>query len=324
MALPRSAALIWRAVSGAEIVHSGVIGWPLPLGWLGIVFGKLQGKFVVAMVESAPWRLAPGTRHSLKRRVRELVFERINRGLLAMCDLAFFTQEDYRTTLMRAAPGKGHVINASWIDEGALLPEDEVRRDWTAKALPVTRLRILFAGRLVEEKGVRVLLDCVTMLRAKGAEVDVDVLGDGPLRADCDAAAVRSNGGTRLNVLGTLRYGSDLFALLRTYHALIVPSLTDEQPRIVYDAYACGIPVLVSDTAGLRSCVTHEHTGYLHPVGDAQALADRVEWLSGNRTTLVKMGLAARQVASHSTHRAMHARRAMILEDALRGRGGRQ
>ena len=45
----------------ADIVHSCVAGWPIPMGWLVTPIALIQGNFYVLAVESAPWRLAPGT-----------------------------------------------------------------------------------------------------------------------------------------------------------------------------------------------------------------------------------------------------------------------
>jgi glycosyltransferase involved in cell wall biosynthesis len=316
--LPRAAFGIWKAIAQTEIVHSGVIGWPLPLGLLGIVFGRLQRKFVVTMVESTPWRLARGGAYSVKYRARACVFEFVNRRLLGWAHVAFFTNEDYLATLLPTrARHRGHVIHASWIDEEIIREPSAARESWGRKTAAGRPLKLLFAGRLVDEKGVGTLLEAARIADARKIEVEIDILGDGPLRAKCDRAAARQGANTRIRVLGTMHYRAEFFDLLSKYHAVVVPSLSDEQPRIVYDAYACGVPVLASDTAGLRSCVVHGQTGFLDEAGSAAMLAERIAGLSHAPRLLMPLGLAARDVAEQFTHRSMHARRAKILYEFL-------
>ena len=43
----------------ADIVHTGVAGWPIPLGWVVTPIAKIQRKFYLIICESAFWRLSP-------------------------------------------------------------------------------------------------------------------------------------------------------------------------------------------------------------------------------------------------------------------------
>ena len=55
--LPSTTLRLWRAVGAAGIVHSGVAGWPFPLGWVANAIALLRRKRLFLVVESAPWRL---------------------------------------------------------------------------------------------------------------------------------------------------------------------------------------------------------------------------------------------------------------------------
>ena len=50
-------------------------------------------------------------------------------------------------------------------------------------------LRLLFAGRLTEEKGVRVLLEALRLVNNEGLNVELDILGAGELRDECQRVA---------------------------------------------------------------------------------------------------------------------------------------
>ena len=59
--LPRHVLQYWRAIGPARIVHVGFGGWPIIQAWLAVPLAKLRGKFVLANVESSPWRASvPG------------------------------------------------------------------------------------------------------------------------------------------------------------------------------------------------------------------------------------------------------------------------
>ena len=160
-----------------------------------------------------------------------------------------------------------------------------------------------------------VLLRAAGLLAARNMTVTVDILGVGPLADLCREASRAFTGPTVLNMLGTVAYGSPLFELVWGYHAVILPSLSDEQPRIVYDAYSQAVPVLGSATAGLRDCVMDRETGSLVAPNDPVALADLIESAAARSSELESMGLAALRIARRRTHRNMHRdRQALLLE----------
>jgi len=118
-------------------------------------------------------------------------------------------------------------------------------------------------------------------------------------------------------LLGTVPYGAPLFALIREYDVVVVPTLSDEQPRIVFDAYSQAVPVLVSDTPGLRSCVREGETGLFATANDAAALATLLQYASQHRSQLKQLGLQSRKYAQEMTHQEMHRQRVILLKDML-------
>jgi glycosyltransferase involved in cell wall biosynthesis len=116
-------------------------------------------------------------------------------------------------------------------------------------------------------------------------------------------------------VLDPVPYGASFFELLRAYHVLLLPSLTEEQPRVLFDAYSQAVPVIASDTGGHRPYVQPDCTGWLVPAGDATALAAAIERACGSASELRTMGLAALEAVAGSTHRAMHRWRSRLIRD---------
>lgn len=316
LSAPRTLLRLWKAVGEADVVHTVVAGWPYPLGWPASLFARLRGKFLIVGVESAPWRNGPETVQGLKSRLRGALYERLARWVVRSADLPMFTQEAYRETLLE--PGRpGFVSHASWIDDAMILSDEEAGREWESKPTPPVRL--VFAGRVVEAKGVLVLLEAARLLADRGAPVELDIMGEGDALARCRDLAASLGGPTRLGVIPPRPYGPSFFEVLRTYHGVVVPSLQDEQPRVIYDAYSQALPVLASATDGNRSCVQEGRTGLIVPTGDPAAMAGAILRLLDEPGLARGMGMAALHLARQRTHLAMHLQRAQVLDDLLNG-----
>lgn len=318
-----TARLLWQAVGEATLVHHSIGDWwPLSMNYLAALFAAWRGKVSVVVVESSGWRLMPGQPAGLGARLKAWLAETWGRWHVNRASLAVFTQAQYLRSLRTRRQDNGHVIHASWIDEDHLLSETDIRIDWSHKGLGLqTPLRVLFAGRLTSAKGVDVLLDAFRATHLGGAGLALDIIGSGERLPLCQATSRLAHEGGQLRVLDSVPYGPAFFSLLRRYHAVVVPSLSDEQPRIVYDAYAQGVPVLVSDTPGLLDCVQDGITGRTFARGDAAALAGLFVWAHTHRDALQRMGETGWQRARGLTHHQMHARRHRLLLDTLTRRG---
>jgi glycosyltransferase involved in cell wall biosynthesis len=314
MLLPTTALLLWKAIGHADIVHSTVAGWPIPLGWLVTPIVKLQKKAYVLIVESAFWRLQPGIPATIQERIRAYISEILNRWCVNNADLSIFTQEEYRKSLLTKRKDRGHVINASWIDAENIISQDDAIKIWRKKLSPSTQeLKILFAGRLVASKGVLILLEAMKLLDKENIPIKLDILGQGELFDECEKASKEMKNSVEIRMRGTVPYIPTFFQLLQEYHAVVAPSISDEQPRIVYDAYSQAVPLLASDTDGLRDCIQHGKTGMLIRFNDPIALADLLKWSLQNMNQLESMGMTTLNVAHSLTHQKMHQKRWSLL-----------
>ncbi|HEY8923816.1 MAG TPA: glycosyltransferase [Polyangia bacterium] len=319
LSAPKLVAALWRGIAAADVVHTGPGDWnPLSLGTLSSAIAQLQRKFRLVLVESSWWRLLPGQRAGLAERLGAAASEMVSQLCVSTADLAVFTQAEYQDTLLFHRE-RGHVLNASWVDEEDILSEAAAAEVWSRKANP-ERVRFLFAGRLARSKGVLDLLAAVRSLEGAGVEVAVDIMGDGELRAAC-LSAESTGPGVVVRVLDPVEYGPPFLEALRGYHALLVPNLGDEQPRIVFDAYSQAVPVLASATPGLKECVEEDVTGRFFPPGSPAELAHMIGWAAREVPTLMKLGMNGRRRAETVTHRQMHSRRHVIIDQALRASG---
>lgn len=139
-------------------------------------------------------------------------------------------------------------------------------------------LRIGFAGRLVEEKGVRVLLAACARLRG---EWRLQLVGDGPLREAVRAEAVALGLGERVELLGS-QPSAAMPGLLRSWDVLALPSLTrpnwkEQFGRALVEAMACGLAVAGSNSGEIPNVIGE--AGLVVPEGDAEALAAALQRL---------------------------------------------
>ncbi len=302
---PRIAAKLWPAIAAARIVHTGVAGWPYPLGWIAIPIAHFRRRFTVLVVESAFWRIPPGARAAPFARLRARMHEAVNRALTRYCDLTFFTTQSYLDGLHMGPQETAHVLPAVWVDEDQLITRDRLAGLASEKGSA-----ILFAGRLTDAKGVRILLEAIRRSR-----VPVDIIGEGDLREVVLRA--QDEMPSLVKLLEPVDYGTAFSALLDHYAALVVPTISDEQPRIIFDAFARGLPVLASATSGNRQIVEQERTGLLFEPNDADALAAALTSAAAEPERLRAMGEAALQGMANRTHGAMHALRAKVIATQL-------
>ena len=115
---------------------------------------------------------------------------------------------------------------------------------------------ILYFGRLIEEKGVKVLLDAARLC----PEVPVVIVGDGPDRSMVEAAAAEI---PNVRFAGPA-WGESLRRYLRTARAVVVPSLWHENfPYVILQAFAAGLPVIGARRGGISELVDAGQHGWL-------------------------------------------------------------
>jgi len=148
----------------------------------------------------------------------------------------------------------------------------------------------LFVGRLMENKGPRVLLNAWKHLHKR---YPLHIVGDGPDRTILDAEARESNL-PEVSFLGRVSREA-VIQEIKGARFVIVPSVLYEGfPMCIVESFACGTPVLCSRLGGLAEIVDHQVTGLHFEPGDAKDLARSVEWAWAHPVELEQMGHAAR------------------------------
>ncbi len=188
-----------------------------------------------------------------------------------------------------------HIVQGGWPKERVHYLPNFVAE---ARAPPVARASLatpedaplaLALGRLHPNKGFDVLLEAV----AKLPRLHLWLAGEGDERAPLEARARALGIETRVRFLG---WRDDVPALLAACDVLALASRHEPLGNVVLEAWAAGVPVVATASAGPAALVRDGETGLLVPVEDADALAAalrRVAEDRGLRSALAAAGHAA-------------------------------
>jgi alpha-maltose-1-phosphate synthase len=138
--------------------------------------------------------------------------------------------------------------------------------------------RILFAGQVCLRKGIKTLLDALTI--ASQGEWRVDFYGARLGEAEGDIAAYR--GRSPLHFHGPVPQG-ELAEAMRRSSVLVLPSLEEGFGLVVPQALNCGLACIVSDRVGGKDLIQYRENGSIVPVQNPEALASELRWWAEHR-----------------------------------------
>jgi glycogen(starch) synthase len=156
---------------------------------------------------------------------------------------------------------------------------------------------VVYAGRLVYEKGVQDLLAAVPKLRRRFPGLRVVVAGDGKYRPELEAEAKRRRLGRSVEFAGFVS-GGELPGLYAAADCVVVPSRYEPFGLVALEAAAAGGPLAVSATGGLAEFVVPGETGVTFPPGDPAALADAVSSVLTDEVLARRLARQARRLVS--------------------------
>ncbi|MBY0527655.1 MAG: glycosyltransferase [Gemmataceae bacterium] len=235
--------------------------WAYPDGWAAIELGRRAGLPVVIKVHGSDVMLLSSFPGRRRRTVEAL---RAADGVVTVSrDLA------ERVINLGADPGRVRVVYGG-VDSSRFHPGS--RAEARARlGLPAGGPVLLFVGNLVSVKGLEVLLEACTMLRAVGVRFTCCLVGDGPLRASLQRQIKRQGLETQVQLMGP-RPHDQLPDWFRAADLFALPSRSEGVPTVLLEAAACGTPFAASRVGGIPE-VAPFGTSCLVPPGDAAALA---------------------------------------------------
>lgn len=147
-------------------------------------------------------------------------------------------------------------------------------------------VRILFVGRLVERKGVEVLVRALAGLDSVPT-AELTIIGSGE-RSEIIERTARLHGvADRVHLEGAVTQ-DELIRAYGTHDLFVLPAVIDAKGDteglgvVLLEALRFRRPVIASDVGGIPDIVEHERTGLLVPPGDQVALSSAIESMVRN------------------------------------------
>ena len=174
---------------------------------------------------------------------------------------------------------------------------EKIRVQWQ---LPQDACVLFAAGRLHPNKGFAGLLDAFARLPhdVRGRPLYLVLAGDGPLAADLQAQTRQLEIQDRVIWAGWQQELAPFFAMAECF---VCPSVHEPLGNVLLEAWANGVPLVSTATAGALELMTHEVNGLVVPCNDPQALSigilELLEMNATARAALVSAGRQALQVS---------------------------
>lgn len=154
------------------------------------------------------------------------------------------------------------------------------------------KIRVLFAARLIYEKGILDFIKAAEILKGK-AEFYIagapDYSNPNPVH---EHRLKQWEAAETICWLGPV---ADMASLLKDIHIFALPSIYREGlPKVLLESMASGKPVVATDVPGCREAVINGETGFLTPPHDPQALAQALATLIENPALRAQMGTSGR------------------------------
>lgn len=131
---------------------------------------------------------------------------------------------------------------------------------------------ILYVGRIVTEKGVQVLLDAAPKVISQFPGAKFIVIGTGYFLDNLKSQAGFLGISHHVNFMGYVS-DEDLKRFYKIADVVCIPSLYEPFGIVALEAMAANVPVVTSDSGGLRDFVEHGVTGITTYAGDSNSLA---------------------------------------------------
>jgi glycosyltransferase involved in cell wall biosynthesis len=148
------------------------------------------------------------------------------------------------------------------------------------------------AGRLEPVKRIDALIEATARLRARHPRLRLLIAGEGSLRAGLERLVSELAIADGVQFIG---WEPNLSSFHEEVDIFVMPSAHEGFGIAALEAMAAGVPVVGSDVEGLRELVEDGRSGLLVPVGDIDALTDRIELLLSNAALRKRIGDAARE-----------------------------
>ena len=165
---------------------------------------------------------------------------------------------------------------------------------------PVGPWRLVTVGRLTPNKNQKTTIEALALLVDRRVDAVLDVLGDGPCRAELEALASELGVAERVRFRGSVSH-LDVMAAFATADIQLLATRQEGFGKVLLEGMVHGVVPIFSESPVADEISGDGARGLVVDLGDASAMAAHVEALVGDRTRWKRMAGAARDYAAEMT-----------------------
>jgi glycosyltransferase involved in cell wall biosynthesis len=185
---------------------------------------------------------------------------------------------------------------------------------------------ILFIGMILERKGLMHLVDAASILKSRGAQFAVKVVG--PVRDHEYLGRVKSRVAERglqdrFDFIGMVTE-DEVAERFSRCSMVVLPSFEETAPMAISQAQAAGKPVVATSVGGIPEMIEEGTTGHMVPFGDPQALADAIGRLLADPEKAKTMGRTAKATAESRYRRSAVIEKTLAVYNQALAHAGRK
>jgi len=214
------------------------------------------------------------------------IFDTVRRVILNHTDAVTFVSRALRE---KARALSGHTPHTAIIPMGVDLLQTFVPSD-----SPRHKSQILFAGRLIQSKGIQYLIRAMPTVLRVHPHATLMIAGTGPYAAALKREAAALKVEHHVTFLGLVE-NRDLPALYQTSTMFVLPSLSEGFGLVLVEALGCECPVIATDLPAIRDIIVNGKTGLTARTKNPDDLADKIVYLLQNPAVRKQLGTAGRK-----------------------------
>ena len=162
-------------------------------------------------------------------------------------------------------------------------------------------LRLLFVGEVAVHKGIDYAFEAMRILAERGLDCEFHVVGDGPMVRTGQEFARRRGLEKRFVFHGFVPHGPQLIEHYARADVFVFPSLSEGSPKVVLEAMAQGVPLVVTAVGGIPDYVKDGVHGQLVSPRESSGLAEGVLYVTGCENRYRRMSAAGLATAGEMT-----------------------
>jgi colanic acid/amylovoran biosynthesis glycosyltransferase len=141
--------------------------------------------------------------------------------------------------------------------------------------------KLVYVGRLSAEKGVPILFDSLQLLKSKGYEFELSLLGDGDARQELEGSAKEYGISQHIKFFGFVDQKT-IANTLQSSDIFVLPSFAEGIPVALMEAMAMGVPVIATYVGGITELVIDRVTGQMVYPSDTVGLTNAIAYYIDN------------------------------------------